>query len=281
MSDETPVPGKELPGSGYLAAPRASRPGPSTIVRRRARRVILFLLAVPVPNACLYFDPIVFGGASPSFPGYLSRYAPLAYVAIALAIATYLVRSLQKRAPAFLAGCLGGAAILALALGVLLLPLSMAGILLFFIGILGLLPFATGLAYLHTARDAFLEAAARNLPRRWSHAFIGCVGVLIIPCLVQVAADRQLGDTVTLAASEDPPTAHAAIETLRTSAWMRWCVERCPTRLDPIVLAWERIQAEEAQASTPAKRDLAQALEASYRDLTAESIDYRLEDLRD
>jgi hypothetical protein len=201
-------------------------------------------------------------------------------VAIALAIAAYLARSLQRRAPAFLSGCLGAAAILALALGVLLLPLSMVGILVL-IGILGLLPFATGLAYVHTARDAFLEAAARNLPRRWSHALIGCVGVLALPCLVQVAADRQLGDPVTLAASEDPPTARAAIETLNSSAWMRWCIERSPRRLDPLVSAWGRIQDEADGASTPAKRDLAQALEASYQDLTGESIDYRLGDLRD
>ena len=120
----------------------------------------------------LWWDPADMGGVLPLRP-----YTPL----LALAAMGCLVVWIPIRRPAwlgaFLAGPLVGAGLTALAIGILLLPLSIMGLFVA-IGVLGFVPFLTGLVYLDAGLDALREGRAR-LGTAPALAAAACCGLLV------------------------------------------------------------------------------------------------------
>jgi len=109
------------------------------------------IFGIMLPILCLIFDPDIFRDGLLVGVGYLSSFQIFAYVSIGLGIATLSIWLLSKTESSILIGIISGilfaGALLSLALGVYLLPLSTFGLLLI-IGIFGFTPFLTAFAYL-------------------------------------------------------------------------------------------------------------------------------------
>lgn len=153
----------------------------------RARRDVpsgpfAYCLGVVAPTLCLVFDPCVFqAGAlgligSPLITGGARAYC---YGLIGLEMVAMVVWLWSGPAvgPAMsgaLAGTFWFGAVFAIALGLLILPISVVGALYFFIGAFGFTPFLSATAYYLQGRLAF-DSVGRQTPlrRRLVHVFAG------------------------------------------------------------------------------------------------------------
>jgi hypothetical protein len=104
------------------------------------------LLGILLPVLCLIYDPVVFHGPNPV----VSHYRWLAYGFIGAEIVVlacwHLMRRSIGRSAVFFVGPLLAGGIFSLALGLVLLPLTLIGML-FVIGFLGLTPFLVSLVF--------------------------------------------------------------------------------------------------------------------------------------
>jgi hypothetical protein len=120
---------------------------PATPAQRRFD--VAFGLVLPV--LCFVFDPIVFHEWLSDEPGLLGRWQFYVYTISALemvALAAWLCKAGGTgRPPAALGGMLLAGGVFSLALGVVLLPLSLLGLLVF-VGVFGFVPFLTAVVYL-------------------------------------------------------------------------------------------------------------------------------------
>jgi hypothetical protein len=139
-----------------------------------------------LPLICLGADPAVF---TPDGP--LSNYQAMAYVVVGLEaglLAVWLLlRRWAARSAAFYAGPLLAGAVLALGIGVAILPLSAVG-LFFGIGVFGFVPFFTSVVFLRNGVRA-LRRTQRFLPP-WVGALLLLAGAFLVACAaVLVHAD--------------------------------------------------------------------------------------------
>ena len=158
-----------------------------TLTREPSSRAkaLHLILGAALPVACLIFDPIVFKangflaeGDGP-FLGWLRMFG---YTTAAIAVVV-LTRACFTRITAIETGMLYCAALVALTLGVVMLPVTLIGLLVL-TGILGFAPFLAAWVY--------LRHAARQRAMRPSLVVAGALLFLAIPALAQLAVDRTV-----------------------------------------------------------------------------------------
>lgn len=158
----------------------------------RLKRITVDVLGgVVLPCLCLAYDPCVFRRDS-SLParGLMSAHVSvLAYLAIGfqmlVLVVWLLAGSRVRRLGGVFAGTLFVGALIALLIGVVLLPMSLFGTLMALIGVLGFVPFMTGWIFLRNANEAFRRARAEGGARLTGEAvLLGVVLAVAIPLLV-------------------------------------------------------------------------------------------------
>jgi hypothetical protein len=140
-----------------------------------------------LPVVFLIVDPAVFrGNALPLGGAYLGAFRAFGHVATVTAALLLLRAAISSGFTRIEAGMLYGAAIVAFALGLVLLPVSLLGAFLFGLGLLGLTPFAASWIYLRNAakRHAFPTGQLLSPP-----AVAGIVLFVIVPLSAQITTD--------------------------------------------------------------------------------------------
>lgn len=211
------------------------------------RRWVPAIVGAVIPLAFLFADPIVFRSRDEflSEGTIFGDLRAFGYTAALLA-ATLLIRVLvSSRARTYEAGMLYAAAVVAAALGVVILPLSVIGMFLFGIGLLGLSPFFASWVYFRNA--ARVHAAATSRP--WSRgAALGAVA------FVSIAVAAQMG----------------------TNAAVSWAIRQGDSRIAaqvlsiaPVIYDPETLVRQYESATLQEKQQLALA----YRRMTGELIE--------
>ena len=153
-----------------------------------------------LPVLCFVFDPIVFHEWLSDEPGLLGRWQFYVYTMSALemvALAAWLCKAGGTgRPPAALGGMLLAGGVFSLALGVVLLPLSLLGLLVF-VGVFGFIPFPTAVVYLRNGwRAANPGRSGDGLRAGAAAAFaLGFVLALGAPALAQLYVEMTSGET--------------------------------------------------------------------------------------
>lgn len=232
------------------------------ISERLDRDSTAWIAGVALPAVMLVLDPAVFRTNSFSMLGapMLGAFRPFGYVAIGSGLASVIVHLLHGRQSAFLAGILMGASAFAIALGVILLPLTFIGTFFLGVGLLGLSPFVSGTIVGRRARKAYSEASG---PRRAASAFLGFVMFFGVCTVAQVGASAALKGAVRDISSGQPDLKEVGIARLA-----RWSPL---LDLDELVPVWLD------ERDTPKKERIA----AAYRRLTGASIEERAASLVD
>lgn len=195
-----------------------ARPRPPA--RRRTAFDVIFGIALPA--VCLLLDPGVFR-RSPGWdpmPLRFQGHAIAAYTSIlpgALLLAAWLG---WKRAPLFFAGPLLFGGLVALAIGVVLLPISLPAAIVL-IGLLGLVPFGTALAFFRNGIRAFQAACAGRSP--WVVAAVtltmgAATGAL--PVAAQLTLNGRTRAALDAALADDPKREAEAIAALKPFGWL-------------------------------------------------------------
>ena len=173
----------------------------------RARRVFSDLLAgALMPIICLFFDPGLLRGTQAGFmPGFFdfqflsgTELGTILILAVLVQVGMLLLWQLTpRRAPSiagFFVGSLCVGALLAVAIGVCILPLTLIGALLI-VGFLGTMPFLTAVVYVRnvvSARRMAWQTSKQPLPLLM---FIAGVAVaVVLPVFLNEVCGRELAD---------------------------------------------------------------------------------------
>ena len=171
------------------------------------RNWVKWAAGVVAPILAAEFDPCFFKGGIFGAPIFLDM-RPFAYAIIFGGALAMSIRLLTRRGGSFAAGMLTSFCILALGLGVCLLPHSLFGMVLAGIGVLGLLPFATAIVFC-------MEASLCFAPRKsWPRAAAGFCMVVILLVVFHIAST-----TAMRRALEDMKTFPQVSRMTRITAW--------------------------------------------------------------
>ena len=232
-----------------------------SVTKNQMKFDIIFGIVMPI--LCLVFDPIVFKGILGAH-AHLDQYRIFFYGAIGIQIpALGLWLALGRRLGpllGFVAGTLLAGALISLAVGIAILPLSLGGLRVLMIGSLGFIPFFTAFTFFRNFRRACICAMAR-IPI--SLVLSSMIVAVAIALGGSATANLHVSRLVQQVIDGDSETAVAAGEALR-----KW---KNLADLDTIVLAYEK-------EDDPAKMEL---LEKIYEDITAVDINWRVLMLRD
>lgn len=155
----------------------------------RAQRRFDIAFGIILPVLCFVFDPIVFRGWFMGGGGVYGHFRSYAYTVGALemvALAAWLLRAGGAGRPqAALGGVLFAGGIFSLAVGVLIMPLSLLGLIFFLAGVFGFTPFPTAVVYLRNGwRAAALGRPHDDMTWREAAEFaLGFVFALGAPAL--------------------------------------------------------------------------------------------------
>jgi hypothetical protein len=116
--------------------------------------------------------------------------------------------------PSLLAGTLVVGSLASLAVGVLLLPVTLVGLFAWGLGLLGLTPFATAFVFARNSRRA-LAAAGRRCWLVLSGAGCGLMLAVLIPLLLQRSVLREVERATALVLSPDPVEVARGMKQLR------------------------------------------------------------------
>ena len=122
----------------------------------------LFLGAV-APILCLFMDPGIFRWGGLPGTSRLTHFQIFAYLEIGICIAALIFYLVTRRGSAILAGILYIGSAFSLAVGIIILPLTLVGIFML-IGFLGLTPFFTGYVFQRNARRCWRQSAPKRVP---------------------------------------------------------------------------------------------------------------------
>lgn len=233
-----------------------SPPGPEPLPARANRFLLDLLFGIVLPLGCLAFDPIVFRGGSRG--GMAAEYAVVGYTAAGLGMVSMLLWHLVGRPAGLFAGLLAGGAAFALALGLVMLPLTLVGLFVC-VGVFGLVPFGTAWVFARNARRAWRSAGTGRLG--------GAVAGFALACCLPWVADGYVRHEVDRASallmSPDPGEAEHGAELLGRFRYL--------VGVDFDDLVWKYNREED-----PARRE---TLARAYHRLTGQDIEDRLADL--
>lgn len=151
------------------------------------RRAMRGLLGIVLPLACIVFDPgVLRPTGSFGFTRLLAEGRPLVYATFAIgALALFASRPAGpwRRGIHYACGLLG------VALGVLMLPVSLLGLYFYGLGLLGLVPFLVAAVHLRAAR---VEGRSGFESSRWGAPFVpaGVSFVVVSILAIQYATSR-------------------------------------------------------------------------------------------
>jgi hypothetical protein len=173
------------------------------------RWVVSLLGGVVLPCLCLVYDPIVFrpGAAEKLQPGagdyFTASHLEQAFVYLVLGfqmlalLAWLLLGSRMGWWAGLLAGTLYVGALVALLIGVALLPVSLLGLIAALIGLLGCTPFLTAGVYLSNGTRALRLAKASGSPRLATGlAWLGAALAVAVPGAVYYLAGEVLSRAI-------------------------------------------------------------------------------------
>ena len=206
-----------------LAATEAEAEAP-TKRRVKPRTGFDVIFGIAMPAVCLLLDPGVFrrgmlrDAMVSQLP--LQGHAIAAYTSIVPGILLLAAWLGWKRAPLLFAGPLLFGGLVALSIGVALLPLSLpASIVL--IGLLGLVPFGTALAFFRNGIRAFRAASTHR-----SHWIVGAVALAMgsvtaaLPVAAQLTLNGRTQAALDAARTDDPKREAEAVARLKPFAWL-------------------------------------------------------------
>jgi hypothetical protein len=222
------------------------------------------------PIVCLIFDPAVFRDGFLSGRGYLSNIRLFAYLSIGIGITTLSIWLLFKTKSSILAGFVSGiflvGALLAMALGIFLLPVSIFGLLVV-VGILGFTPFLTAFVFLRNG-----VRAIRMIQSSTKRALLvvpmvlGVTLVIGIPLRIQWKTSALVSQSIsTIIHSDKEEEIDQAADRLQTAFW---CSDYC---YDEVVWVYDEEVNEE-------KRQL---MSSAYKKVTGEEIEERLQRMQE
>ena len=175
----------------------------------RARRVFADLLAgALMPIICVFFDPGVLREVQAGFvPGFLdfrflagTQLGIIMVLAIVVQVGMLLLWQLAPRGVPSLAGFFAGSfavgTLLAVAIGVCILPLTLIGLLLV-VGFLGTMPFLTAIVYLRNLNSATRMALANSEVVLMRITFAVTLGIMVavgLPLLLNEVCGREVAD---------------------------------------------------------------------------------------
>ena len=225
------------------------------------------MFGVVLPLVCLVADPIVFKGGPFMGGGMFAHYAVLAYVFLGGSIFAMAVWLLTRRLAILLAGPFFLGALVALGVGVALLPLSLP-MALVGIGLLGLVPFGTAFTFLRNFVRARRAAEARHPEPRVAGALLLTAALAIgVPAGAHVFVKRKITWALAAVASDEAALRERGLGTLRRYA----LVLPEGVGLDRIVWDWR------AEKDPARKARLAEA----YKATTGTTIEARLREFVD
>jgi len=221
------------------------------------------LLGIIAPVACLIEDPGVFHRSGLPGTTLLSHYWLFAYLEIGMSIAALAYYLLARRASAFLAGILFAGAAFAIAVGVIMFPLTLVAVFML-IGILGLTPFFTALAFLRNASRCWVRSGTRT---RLSSAIVaaacGAVVTLGLALGIHLETVRIANRALVLLQSGSDVEFAQAVQALK---WVKYAVDP-----DNIVIAYANTKDDQQRYR----------LSRAYQAITGERIEDRLARLND
>ena len=215
---------------------------------------------IVAPILCVAFDPGVLRPDGWEFLGALQDVRLFVYLVIALGIAALGYFLVTRKGSWILAGALYAAAVFAVFLGVVMLPMSALGLLLV-VGIFGFTPFVSAFVLWRNARRCRQSAEVRA--NAWLAAALGFLLMLGVPGLVQGGVATMGNRAV---ARVIGGAGHDVSGDVRIARRMR-----VATRADAIVSAYQK------------STDLAERarLAAAYEEITGVSMERRLGQLGD
>lgn len=219
---------------------------------RRPTFDILFGIALPL--VCFVADPGILRGDMALGPPMLRSVAAGIYVFIVPAMLLLAIWLAFRRGAILLAGPLLAGGVVALGIGVVLLPMSLL-MSLALIGLLGLVPLGTALAFFRNGLAALRAARATAAP-----VLVGVVATVLafaalgLPVLAQVSINERTRAALDAALSKDASREARAVARLKSFGWL--------APVDEFVSAWEA-------SIDPVERA---HLERVWREVTGDSL---------
>lgn len=223
------------------------------ILRRYSTPVTALVLGVIVPVACLLLDPVVFRSGRLGV-AWLGEWWIEFYGLILLSTSAMLVWHLFRRFPSLFCGLLAAGSVVAVVLGIMMLPMTILGLFFAGVGILGLAPFFTAVAFCGCARRAHDQAGASFRP---GVALFGFVLLVLVPVAAQAGVTQVVDQSIAALETGSDAERAEAVQHLRTLGVM----------FDPDVLVWRFDETQQLERR--------EHLAAAYRDLTGDEIEFR------
>ena len=247
-------------------APRARPPLREPFLARQFSRVVtgeqrLFdvLFAIIAPIVCVVCDPVVFKGGLFGRPLFVA-WSVGAYCAIALGVIAMTTWLTVGRPAAFLSGLLTAGALFAMALGIVLLPISVLGLYVL-IGVFGFTPLLTAFLFWRNAVRAYRTSrlgtgAARTKRAPWLWA-AGLIFGLAFPIGSHIFVAKQTAHGTELVLSDVPQLRAEGVAQLKPL--------RMVADLDALVYAY----------GTTQDQDRRRQISESYWEITGTDIERR------
>lgn len=215
-----------------------------------------------LPVVCLLMDPGIFRGNGLPGTSRLAHFGLFAYLEIALCIAALIFYLVTRRSSRFLAGMLYAGMLFSLAVGIMILPLTIVGVFML-IGVLGLTPFLTGFVFQRNARRCWRRSSRKSSPTAIFVAAFAAAMTMFAPLAIQFEAVKITDNAMLRLRTGTDEEASRAIHTLKMAC---------------VVVDTDRLAM--AYGNTDDKK-VRERLSRAFHELTGEKVEDRLADLND
>ena len=215
-----------------------------------------------LPVVCLLMDPGIFRWSGLPGTSRLTNFGLFAYLEIALCIAALIFCLVTRRASPFLAGMLYAGMLFSLAVGIMILPLTIVGVFML-IGFLGLTPFLTGFVFQRNARRCWRRSSRKVSPTAILVSVLAAAMTMIVPLAIQLETVKITNKAMVRLRTGTEEEASQAIHTLK---------------LARVVIDTDRLAI--AYGNTDDKK-VRERLARVFHELTGEKVEDRLADMND
>ncbi len=215
-----------------------------------------------LPVVCLLMDPGIFHGNGLPGTSRLAHFGLFAYLEIAFCIAALIFYLVTRRSSRFLAGMLYAGMLFSLAVGIMILPLTLVGMFML-IGFLGLTPFLTGFVFQRNARRCWRRSSRKSSPAAIFVAAFAAAMTMIAPLAIQFEAVKITDSAMLTLRTGTDTEASRAIHTLK--------IARVVIDTDRLAIAY---------GNTDDKK-VRERLARAFYELTGEKVEDRLAEMND
>lgn len=180
------------------------------------------LFGIIGPIVCFIIDPMVFRRTF--IGGVLVDFYLFAYLGAGIGILTLILQlswgKRLRRTGGVVAGVLLSGALVALLIGLLILPYSAFGILLYGFGLLGLIPFPTSLVFFRNGIRALRQTQNRMTKSSLRLSItLGIIIAIVIPGIANWGSSRFVAHSIDAILSGDAQQSEASIQRLKHAFW--------------------------------------------------------------